>query len=168
MLIIRFSIPSLNNHVIIQQKANTNQIISYVNMTNVLMTIWNQIIMRNINNFGYVRRSLPYVNHLPYMAVNIIHCNVVTTEIMVSTWGIHPSFSEGSSLWWTLHLVQKEDEAQSEDNFIMTYYTLQHWLCSKCSRSSYNCRPLSSNKFFTIKMFQVQSNQQIFHHKASF
>jgi hypothetical protein len=67
MFIIRFSIPSLTNCVIIQQRANINQIISYVNeivmgsMINVLLTIWKQIIVRNINNFGYVRIARPFV-----------------------------------------------------------------------------------------------------------
>ncbi len=64
MFIIRFNIPSFTNHVIIQQRANINQIIFYANeivmesMTNLLLTIWNQIIMRIINNFWYVRRRI--------------------------------------------------------------------------------------------------------------
>ncbi len=64
MFIIRFIMPSFTNHVLIQQRANINQIIFYVDeiimesMTNVFLTIGNQIIKRNINNLGYVRRRI--------------------------------------------------------------------------------------------------------------
>jgi len=82
MFIVRFSIPSFTNHVIIQQKVTINQIISYANeivmefMKNLLLTIWNQIIMRNINNFGYVkRRILSFTYNNPFRK-RVLKCHL--------------------------------------------------------------------------------------------
>jgi len=82
MFIIRFSIPSFTNHVIIQQKVNINQIISYANeivvefMKNLLLTIWNQIIMRNINNFGYVRRRIFSFTYKNPFCKKVLKCHL--------------------------------------------------------------------------------------------
>ncbi len=85
MSIIRFNITSFTNHVIIQQMVNINQLISYANeiimesMTNALLTIWIQIIMKNINNFRYVRRILNFTYKNPFRK-RVLKCHLVANS----------------------------------------------------------------------------------------
>ncbi len=82
MFIIRFIIPSFTNHVIIQQRANINQIIFNVNemvmesMTNVFLIIWNQIIMKNMNNLGYVRRRILNFTYKNPFRKRVLKCHL--------------------------------------------------------------------------------------------